>query len=456
MWIGYNVNAQAGYPAGCDAGPSIPYKSNLIYTDGAWTILTLLNQDLTYNWDIQGFVVNFIGRETMISQANLIAQPDTDYSHNGAFSSIRANDMQESASSRDLSRNLIGYKVYRDGINIASINDYTISHYTDRELPNGSYIYTVTAWYSDGESVPSNASPATINVPFVPIAYQDGFETYDNFTTSINHWLMNDVDDSETATFSGTTFPGAGEPMAFMVFNPSATTPPLTGVTANNGSKMLACFSDLTAPNNDYILSPRIRLGAQNQISLWVKSFTADYGLERYRVGIAPNGTTNPSSFVWFTGASYEEAPVEWTKKIYYVPNTFNATTVRFVIKCESDSAFIFLVDDVTIRGFSATGNDDNVTPLNETTLQGNYPNPFKTDTIISYSVKDDSPVKIEIFNQKGQKVKTLINGKEKSGNHTIKWSGDDENGKAVSNGIYMYRMSSGKYSDSKKMILIK
>jgi flagellar hook assembly protein FlgD len=88
--------------------------------------------------------------------------------------------------------------------------------------------------------------------------------------------------------------------------------------------------------------------------------------------------------------------------------------------------------------------------------LQGNYPNPFKTDTIISYSVKDDSPVKIEIFNQKGQKVKTLINGKEKSGNHTIKWSGDDENGKAVSNGIYMYRMSSGKYSDSKKMILIK
>ncbi|MFO7659566.1 MAG: ATP-binding protein, partial [Candidatus Cloacimonadaceae bacterium] len=64
LWVGYNVNTQAGHPAGCDNGPSIPYKGNMIYIDNEWTILTELGATLDYNWNIQAFVVNFVGKES--------------------------------------------------------------------------------------------------------------------------------------------------------------------------------------------------------------------------------------------------------------------------------------------------------------------------------------------------------------------------------------------------------
>jgi hypothetical protein len=101
------------------------------------------------------------------------------------------------------------------------------------------------------------------------------------------------------------------------------------------------------------------------------------------------------------------------------------------------------------------TANDDNVTPA-VTALKGNYPNPFNPTTTIHYSLKTDSPVKIEIYNLLGQKVKTLVNGAKKSGNHSIVWNGKDDAGRNAGSGIYFYKMNTGKYSASHKMVLMK
>lgn len=56
LWVGYNVNATTGYPAGCDAGPQVAGKGNMIYWSGVWQELTALNPDLTFNWNIQAYV----------------------------------------------------------------------------------------------------------------------------------------------------------------------------------------------------------------------------------------------------------------------------------------------------------------------------------------------------------------------------------------------------------------
>jgi flagellar hook assembly protein FlgD len=49
-----------------------------------------------------------------------------------------------------------------------------------------------------------------------------------------------------------------------------------------------------------------------------------------------------------------------------------------------------------------------------------------------------------------------LIKGIQEPGNHTIVWNGTDNNGRSVSSGVYYYKMNAGKYSSTRKMIMMK
>ncbi|TSA27319.1 T9SS C-terminal target domain-containing protein [bacterium] len=98
-----------------------------------------------------------------------------------------------------------------------------------------------------------------------------------------------------------------------------------------------------------------------------------------------------------------------------------------------------------------------------------NYPNPFNPDnprfnrggTIISFSLTTANAenAKIEIYNVKGQKVRTMESGecRMENGKYTITWDGRDENNKPVSSGIYFYKLhNNNKVIDYKKMLIIK
>ncbi len=87
-----------------------------------------------------------------------------------------------------------------------------------------------------------------------------------------------------------------------------------------------------------------------------------------------------------------------------------------------------------------------------------NYPNPFNPSTTISFSVTQNSDfVTLEIYNIKGQKIKTLIHNEFAKGTHSIIWSGDDEFNKPVSSGVYLYRLNvNGKTEAIKKCLLLK
>jgi len=101
-------------------------------------------------------------------------------------------------------------------------------------------------------------------------------------------------------------------------------------------------------------------------------------------------------------------------------------------------------------------GTDPNSIPL-VTDLNGNYPNPFNPETIISFSTTElVEKTEIIIYNLKGQKIKTLLNEILPAGIHSIIWNGTDNNGKNVSSGVYLYKMQAGNYSETKKMLLLK
>ena len=86
-----------------------------------------------------------------------------------------------------------------------------------------------------------------------------------------------------------------------------------------------------------------------------------------------------------------------------------------------------------------------------------NYPNPFNPKTTISFSIKQNCKIELEIFNIKGQKVKTLISEFMQSGNHAVFWNGDDAYGNKVSSGLYFYKLSvNGRREVVKKCLLVK
>jgi photosystem II stability/assembly factor-like uncharacterized protein len=80
-----------------------------------------------------------------------------------------------------------------------------------------------------------------------------------------------------------------------------------------------------------------------------------------------------------------------------------------------------------------------------------NYPNPFNPITSIKYSIPKDGPVKLTIYNIIGSKVATIIDEYKQSGNYSVQF-----NGSRLASGIYFYRLESGGYSTSKKLILLK
>lgn len=85
-----------------------------------------------------------------------------------------------------------------------------------------------------------------------------------------------------------------------------------------------------------------------------------------------------------------------------------------------------------------------------------NFPNPFNPSTTIAYTVAEESPVEITVFNVGGEKVTTLTNETKSAGRYNVFWDGRDESGREVSSGVYFYRLSIGDYRSTKKMLMLK
>lgn len=86
-----------------------------------------------------------------------------------------------------------------------------------------------------------------------------------------------------------------------------------------------------------------------------------------------------------------------------------------------------------------------------------NYPNPFNPTTTISFSIPNESNVKISIYNTKGQKVKTLTNNQYENGSYSIIWNGIDDSGNLVCSGVYLYKLIvNGKAELVRKCLLLK
>ena len=82
-------------------------------------------------------------------------------------------------------------------------------------------------------------------------------------------------------------------------------------------------------------------------------------------------------------------------------------------------------------------------------------PNPFNPETQIEFQLPEAANVDISVFNMSGEKITTLVEKCNTAGSYIVNWLGTDENGLAVSSGVYFYSLRAGKLISVKKMTLL-
>jgi len=164
--------------------------------------------------------------------------------------------------------------------------------------------------------------------------------------------------------------------------------------------------------------------------------FTVDDGTGEYRVDDMGNHSYSSLDSVLAAGDS-----IRTLIGIHYY------SYGNFKLEPRNDGDFIGVISDVPPK--PAT------TPLTFRLYQ-NYPNPFNPKTTIRYTLPEASEVRLVIFNLLGQKIRTLVHERQPAGYHLVVWDTRDERGKPVPSGVYLYRIKAGRFTDIKKMILMR
>lgn len=88
--------------------------------------------------------------------------------------------------------------------------------------------------------------------------------------------------------------------------------------------------------------------------------------------------------------------------------------------------------------------------------LKQNYPNPFNPETTIEYSLPASGRVTLNIHTILGQKVRTLVNDHQATGVYKVRWDGKDDLGRNLASGVYVYRIQTGNFVQSRKLVLLR
>ena len=206
------------------------------------------------------------------------------------------------------------------------------------------------------------------------------------------------------------------------------------------------------------VIPPTVEVNSPNGGEVWEVGdthqieWTADDDLGIYSSDIYYS-TYNGATWTLIESVTGNPQTYDWT-----IPNiTSDFCMVKVVVHDGGNNS----AEDVSDAVFAInpeTNADDQI--ILENIVFQNYPNPFNPETTISFNLTamDAKNAKLEIFNMKGQRVKqySIFNPSGVGLKSSIVWDGRDENGNASSSGIYFYKIQAGKFSDTKKMILMK
>jgi hypothetical protein len=151
----------------------------------------------------------------------------------------------------------------------------------------------------------------------------------------------------------------------------------------------------------------------------------------------------------------------EWEELTYTDTDVTNDITYIYTVTAlyeDESGATDYIESEHSIPATATPVSDRDMLAVGSR-LHGNYPNPFNPVTSLQFTVDSAGNIQhvtIDIYNIRGQLVRSLVNSEYATGDHTVLWDGTDDNGRGVSSGIYFYRMTTDNYSSTRKMVLMK
>ena len=143
--------------------------------------------------------------------------------------------------------------------------------------------------------------------------------------------------------------------------------------------------------------------------------------------------------------------------------NSFAWTTPE--LSSDQVKVRVFVFDGQGMLGFDSSDEfftlSSGITPVEPNrpmvyALAQNFPNPFNPQTEIRFELKSGGNTRMRVYDIRGRLVKDLVSGHLEAGPHSIVWMGRDNGGRQVASGVYYYKIDSGKFSETKRMTLVK
>lgn len=113
----------------------------------------------------------------------------------------------------------------------------------------------------------------------------------------------------------------------------------------------------------------------------------------------------------------------------------------------------INMTGTVIVQGVGVEEESKSGTPGSKFEILQNYPNPSRGSTHIRYSLAERSPVKIEVFDLVGRRVRTLVNSHQQAGQKQVEWNGEDDLGQPLNTGIYFILYETPNFKSVLKLI---
>jgi hypothetical protein len=305
------------------------------------------------------------------------------------------------------------YNIYKNDPQTPLIN-ITETAYTDLDVENGtSYTYFVTAIYAESgeESYPSNE--VTV-IPMAPVAfpYIEDFETGAPYWSTEGTWGLS-TGVYHSASHSLTDSPG-GQYANNLNISATLHTINLTGVTGGT-------------------------------LSFWTK-YSLESGYDYAYLEVTTNGTD------WTKLAQFNGNVVLWQYREFPLDPYLGYPSVVFRFRLNTDiyaQEDGIYIDDLQIDAWGV-GVQEQTTGLPDLRI---YPNPFSQSATIEFFMEQSANVRIEVIALDGKAVKTLVNEKLSSGNHSFTWDESNDQHSMAEPGVYSIRFSSGDQTLIKKIV---
>jgi|GEM_PF-1082695 len=220
--------------------------------------------------------------------------------------------------------------------------------------------------------------------------------------------------------------------------------------------------ADSVAPDSIFLSghSDEVRIDAALPVQL--TSFTATGGQEMITLEWITESEWNNRGFHIYRRQESSENFQRITPKL--IEGAGNSSEPRVYIwqdrRVENDQIYWYQLESVGFQGQTRTYGPVSAMPVEALPqayrLNQNYPNPFNPDTWISYQLPEHALVSLKIYNIRGQLVNTLVDGEQAPGAYRVRWNGQDLQGSPAASGVYFCQISSGQFTETTKMVLLK